>query len=249
MSTTTILLAAAVVGLVLCINLTEALVVGDQTLENVSYGDNNPLHLLVGNAIGSQQQLLPHSRKKRAYQFPEGSNLEVKWGLNFPYNTYTLYHSKAVFAIPIKFPFPPELTFGPTGIQELQERFGQGSEAEIQWLTRKKRAARQERLHLFNYVQILLDKAGVDGGQCLLRAICDVGEAPLDQGLFGEMLNIMLSASPAGRPESNEDSEYEKFIEAELHGRLNGGCETRYSKCKISPFDLVPQLISRFMEE
>lgn len=74
-TTTTTLLA--LVGLALTLNMTEALLgEEDQTLENVSYGEDSPLHLLAGSAVGSG--LLPHSRKRRAYQFPEGSNLEVK---------------------------------------------------------------------------------------------------------------------------------------------------------------------------
>lgn len=77
--------------------------------------------------------------------------------MNFPFNTFTLYHSKAVLAIPIKFPFPPELTFGPTGPQ-INDRFDYSPEGKIQWITRKRRAARQERLHLYDYIEILLDK-------------------------------------------------------------------------------------------
>lgn len=73
-TTTTKLLT--VVGLALTLNLTEALLgKEDQSLENLSYGADSPLHLLAGSAVGSE--LLPHSRKRRAYQFPEGSNLEV----------------------------------------------------------------------------------------------------------------------------------------------------------------------------
>lgn len=81
----------------------------------------------------------------------------MRWSLNFPFNTFTLYHSKAVLAIPIKFPFPPELTFGPTGPQ-INDRFDYSPEGKIQWITRKRRAARQERLHLYDYIEILLDK-------------------------------------------------------------------------------------------
>ncbi|ROT85853.1 hypothetical protein C7M84_005198 [Penaeus vannamei] len=86
--------------------------------------------------------------------------------------------------------------------------------------------------------------AGVDGRHCLLRVICDVAEAPFDQGLMGELLNTLLTASLAGRPDDGEhDRDYDHYIEAELHGKLNGKCEERYSKCKISPFDLIPNAI------
>jgi hypothetical protein len=93
------------------------------------------------------------------------------------------------------------------------------------------------------------DKAGVNGRQGLFRTICDVAEAPFEQGILGEMLNVMLTASLSGRPDHPEESaEYDNYIEAELHGKLNGKCEERYSKCKKSPFDLIPQVTQQIFQ-
>ncbi|XP_042235870.1 uncharacterized protein LOC121875385 [Homarus americanus] len=201
-----------------------------------------------------------HSRKKRAIGLPPGSNVEVKWSISFPFDTFTFYKAKLQFALPIKIPFPAALIVGGkegrrsdtldyNNIEFVEEQQGapqwyQPEEVSQQeWHSRTKRAARQERASVYTYLEALFDKAGEDGRSCLLRTICDVAEAPFDQGLLGEMLNTLLTASLAGRPVSGEEKEYDSFVEAELHGKLNGKCQERYNKCKTSPFDLLPYAV------
>ncbi|KAK3873221.1 hypothetical protein Pcinc_021747 [Petrolisthes cinctipes] len=225
----------------------------DDESNNFSYNTNSALNWLHDMLPGSN---VAHSRKKRYLGFPQGSNLEVKWSLNFPFDTFTFYNAKFQLSLPIKIPFPEAFLVG-GGKKEHHKRSvdeeenvekmspaAEGPSTSLQAYYNDRRAARQERSSVYTYLETAFEKAGVDGRGCLLRAICDVGEAPFDQGLLGEMINTLLSASLAGRPDDpSEGTEYDRFIEAELHGKLNGKCEERYNKCKTSPFDLFPDFV------
>jgi len=194
-----------------------------------------------------------HSRKKRSLLLPTGSSMEVKWSVNFPFDTFTSYKAKVQLALPIKIPFP-EAIVKPNNARsddgsdvyytnELQAQPGYYDESQYTYHQRRRRQARSERTGIYQKLIGAFDKAGVNGRHCLFRTICDVAEAPFEQGILGEMLNVMLTASLAGRPDHPEEgAEYDDYIEAELHGKLNGKCEERYSKCKVSPFDLIPQV-------
>nr|XP_053637653.1 uncharacterized protein LOC128692527 [Cherax quadricarinatus] len=233
-----------------------------------SYNTQASLSWLQGLMSGSSK---PHSRKRRVIAVPVGSNLEVKWSLNFPFDTFTFHKAKLQLALPIKVPFPNAfiagggLGFGKRSIdaeyKDLQfvdspnditrpyahwYQVDHGNQ--LEWHSRSRRAARQERSALYNHLKAAFDKAGLDGRSCLLRTICDVAEAPFEQGLFGEMINIILTPSLAGRPETKEErKEYDHIIEAELHGKLNGGCEERYHQCQVSLFDLLPYAVHQVL--
>ncbi|CAL4122339.1 unnamed protein product [Meganyctiphanes norvegica] len=206
------------------------------------------------NSLTSGDPQEVHSRKKRSLLLPTGSSMEVKWSVNFPFDTFTSYKAKVQLALPIKIPFPEAIVkpadtgrsdTGFSGGNDLQAYGPQYNDYETQYSyhQRRRRQARQERHGIYEKLQAAFGKAGVNGRHCLLRTICDVAEAPFEQGILGEMLNVMLTASLAGRPDHpDETKEYDEYIEAELHGKLNGKCEERYSKCKKSPFDLIPQV-------
>ncbi|XP_050702851.1 uncharacterized protein LOC126988565 isoform X2 [Eriocheir sinensis] len=92
-------------------------------------------------------------------------------------------------------------------------------------------------------------KGGLAGRSCVLRAICEVAEAPFAEGMLGEMVNSIFTASLAGKPtqqEVEDDLEVEggsylDYLEAEVEGQVRGRCGERYPKCVTSPFDILPQ--------
>lgn len=222
-----------------------------QSPEGFSFATLPAMKWLNSLTAGDQEA---HSRKKRSLLLPTGSSMEVKWSVNFPFDTFTSYKAKVQLALPIKIPFPEAIVKQPTGrsddggqeyyTNELQAQPGYyADESQYTYHQRRRRQARSERHGIYQKLQGAFGKAGVNGRHCLLRTICDVAEAPFEQGILGEMLNVMLTASLAGRPDHpDETKEYDDYIEAELHGKLNGKCEERYSKCKKSPFDLIPQV-------
>ncbi|XP_068202953.1 uncharacterized protein [Palaemon carinicauda] len=192
-----------------------------------------------------------HSRRRRFVQLPKGSSMEVKWSINLPFDTYSDYKAKFQLALPIKIPFPaalvasrsldgsPDYVFSEDFNHEVYDYSNN-----ITLYNRQRRAARMERTVIYNTIEGAIEQIGANGRHCMLRAICDVAEAPFDQGILGDIINALLTASIAGRPvDPDENQDYDTYIEAELHGKLNGNCEQRYIKCRVSPFDLIPQFL------
>ncbi|XP_066962801.1 uncharacterized protein [Macrobrachium rosenbergii] len=193
-----------------------------------------------------------HSRKRRFIQLPASSIMELKWSINFPYDTYSEYKAKWQVAFTSRLPFPAPFLVGrrlegsPDYV--FSEDFNQNSLDNSNGTARipdgPRSAARREKTAIYKGLEGAFEKVGGHGRHCLLRAICDIAEAPFDQGFVGEMINSILTASIVGHPEDPEESEdYKSYLQAELHGKLNGDCAGRYVKCKVSPFDVVPKLL------
>ncbi|KAK7017066.1 hypothetical protein SK128_006331 [Halocaridina rubra] len=210
------------------------------------------------------QQVHKISRKKRLARFPVGSDMELKWSINVPFPSYTDYGLYFKISLPIKVPFPDFLSPDPIVradedetlyIDEykndyqypLYDQHFYTEDSNLNWISQRKRDARTERKVIYTQLEEALENIGSNGRQCLLRAICDIGEAPLELGILGEIINTIFTASSAGRSKDpSEDNSYDTFIEAELHGKLNGDCAMRYPDCKVSPFDLIPYLIQTY---
>ncbi|XP_053637761.1 uncharacterized protein [Cherax quadricarinatus] len=214
-----------------------------------SYSTHAGLSWLQGLVSGSK----PSSRKKRVVGVPVGSNIEIKWAINFPFDTFTYYSGRIMFALPIKVAFPNSFMTGGLGKRsgdadsdELE--FMECPDPELDWHSKSRCVARKERLTLYKRLEAVFDKVEMDGRKCLLRTICEVAEAPFDQGLFGDLLNTLLTPSLAGRPDTVEErKEYDHFLEAELHGKLNGRCEERFYQCHNSVFDLLPYAVQNLL--
>ncbi|XP_045109446.1 uncharacterized protein LOC123503602 [Portunus trituberculatus] len=184
------------------------------------------------------------SRKKRYLALPVGSNIEIKWSMNFPFNTFTLYEAATTLAIPIKIPIPDSLVLDEERVKRSLSQY-QGSQRVILDAIRGKED-RREKAYLYNYFESAFGKAGMSGRGCVLRAICEVAEAPFDQGLFGELVNAMLTPSLAGKPTKEEAwLQYTDYLEAEVHGEVVGSCEEKYLNCTVSPFDVLHEAVYR----
>ncbi|XP_045109456.1 uncharacterized protein LOC123503608 [Portunus trituberculatus] len=196
----------------------------------------------------------PHHRAKRFFGFPEGSNMEAKWSLNFPFDTFTFYKAKFQLGLPIKVPFPAALIVG-AGAGRKKRGLGEAEDPRnvLEDHRIRRQEARKERLQIYEYLEGVLETAGVSGRSCLLRAICEVAYAPFDQGMVGEMVNTVLTASVAGKihtqeeEEEEEEARYHEYLQAELEGRMEGKCNKIYRKCEISPFDMLPNVVHRVL--
>ncbi|CAL4126760.1 unnamed protein product, partial [Meganyctiphanes norvegica] len=92
-----------------------------------------------------------------------------------------------------------------------------------------------QRMAAFQAVENGLETMGLPGRQCVLRAVCEVAEDPVDDlGLIGEVFNLIFSA---GYGEGTD--EMSEFIKAEELGRKEGGCESLYSDCPMQLVDLM----------
>ncbi|KAI9562147.1 hypothetical protein GHT06_013112 [Daphnia sinensis] len=90
------------------------------------------------------------------------------------------------------------------------------------------------RILVYRTIENVLYNLGMEGHDCLLRAICEVHEFPLDHhhGLLGELLQFLFTASKS----ADASEEGRDYIRAEQAGRDRGECWQYYSKCPRSLF-------------
>jgi hypothetical protein len=85
---------------------------------------------------------------------------------------------------------------------------------------------------------------GLEGRACLLRAICEANATPdHDDGLLGDAVNLLLSASHALRHgEEEADEHYREYLAAEARGRLSGECTKYEHACPLTFFNVIDVL-------
>ena len=79
--------------------------------------------------------------------------------------------------------------------------------------------------------------SGTNGQACLLRAMCEVGSNPFHgDGIFGDVVNFLLSANYA---EEEEDERFKNYQTAQSHGHSTGDCSQYHQQCPMSFFKLI----------
>ncbi|XP_045591012.1 uncharacterized protein [Procambarus clarkii] len=92
-----------------------------------------------------------------------------------------------------------------------------------------KRSLANDRSAIYSLLEDFFSKAGLDGEACVLRAVCEVGEAPLEEyGIFGEIINLVFAPSFQG------DTDQRDYIQAEEYGRSYGNCWSAFPDCPMS---------------
>ncbi|KAG1713935.1 hypothetical protein GQR58_002004 [Nymphon striatum] len=99
------------------------------------------------------------------------------------------------------------------------------------------RSSDSDQLDLFMFIENTLQRFGVNGRACLLRAICEVAEIPThNNGLLGNVIDHVLRL----KQKNKEKSEAYEYKKAENFGRSHGSCWSAYSSCPISIFKMIP---------
>ncbi|XP_053691831.1 uncharacterized protein LOC128740319 [Sabethes cyaneus] len=81
------------------------------------------------------------------------------------------------------------------------------------------------RSQLYQLLEAKIDSWGSDGRECMLRAICEVAEAPLGHnGMIGEILDVIFT------PYEAEEID-EVYLQAKQQGNSGAECGQIYRKC------------------
>lgn len=97
---------------------------------------------------------------------------------------------------------------------------------------------------MYNLIETIMNRRGIDGKECLLKSICEAAHSPIEKfSVFDEILHLLLtyveelikfgrywsSSFSVYRPNSNEvDSDYVHAMEA---GKYGVDCSDIYRKC------------------
>ncbi|XP_058449219.1 uncharacterized protein LOC131429187 [Malaya genurostris] len=85
----------------------------------------------------------------------------------------------------------------------------------------------RSREQLYRLLEKTIDYLGSNGRECLLRAICEVSEAPLGHnGMIGEIIDVIFT------PYDSEQID-QVYRQAKLSGLKGDNCEQLYKDCPI----------------
>ncbi|XP_034833456.2 uncharacterized protein [Maniola hyperantus] len=95
---------------------------------------------------------------------------------------------------------------------------------------------RDERIVFYNSLADLLEMKGMNGQDCLLRAICEAAQYPVhEEALVGEILHILLTPDYGHSPFEEQDQEWQEamsiYSDAATAGRQMFDCGYIYSGC------------------
>ncbi|KAF0297312.1 Lachesin [Amphibalanus amphitrite] len=97
-----------------------------------------------------------------------------------------------------------------------------------------------QKMKIYQRMEKMYGRQGQDGFQCVQRAICEVAEAPMEDGVLGDVVNLLLSATDGVEELLHAkwlDKQYQPYLEAHMFGEMRGDCHQRYSGCALSVLD------------
>ncbi|XP_072938394.1 uncharacterized protein [Epargyreus clarus] len=111
---------------------------------------------------------------------------------------------------------------------------------------------RDERLTFYRSTADMLDAKGLNGHECVLRAICEAAQYPVhEEGLIGEIVHILLTPDYGHSPFEEQDKDWLEAIsvykDAAVAGRQMFTCAYIYNGCPQS--DGILELISQLRSE
>uniref|UniRef100_A0A034WNX3 CRIB domain-containing protein n=1 Tax=Bactrocera dorsalis TaxID=27457 RepID=A0A034WNX3_BACDO len=127
-----------------------------------------------------------------------------------------------------------------THAQKSTER--QSASFHTNWQSKQQTAAAYRWL-IYKAMEILMNRAGLAGRECMLRSICEHAAVPLhyDNGILGEILHIILAPSRShdelGSPNDKD------YGHAEHIGRKGGDCAATYATCAYAPIEQITTVL------
>ncbi|KAG7160266.1 putative DM4/DM12 family-like protein 15 [Homarus americanus] len=167
----------------------------DKRTDRAWRGDVGELEVFPGGTVRDRLQL--HHRVRRFLSFPTGSVLSVTPKLTIPFvskfDGYITGSQLYAFPIDLRLPNSTLRLRSKDRDEETMSYASYGSSDHAGYVRRTGRALDDQRITGFAFLRQLMDNVGLDGRQCLLRAVCEVGEEPVaDLGITGELINLFF---------------------------------------------------------
>lgn len=182
--------------------------VGDKNVEDPSSSSSSFQWL---NDIEGGDSDVAKSRTRRFVPFPTGSTISLATTLSIPIQAIG-QASDLALSNTLTFDLPTSSVTG-----------------------RSYQSRKADRFHIYSQMEHFLEDLGYNGHACTLRTLCEIAEAPFEHGLYGEIINLVLSASVT----PHENSVYDEYMTAEYYGQNYGNCEAIYSDCPKSVLDIM----------
>ncbi|KAK4311121.1 hypothetical protein Pmani_017354 [Petrolisthes manimaculis] len=182
----------------------------------------NTLEEAVSAVMGGGKETL--SRARRFVPFPSGSNINFEFGLTLPTGVPVGLSSVSFIAV-LLFNLPDNTISFARNYEQVAS----------------------DRIHFYNHLESFLSRIppdayafltlslGYNGQACTLRSVCEVAESPFQHDLYGDLINLLLSASNGVDP----NKEYDEYQLAEYYGKSYGDCGEIYPACPNSVLDTI----------
>ncbi|KAL0110216.1 hypothetical protein PUN28_013691 [Cardiocondyla obscurior] len=172
------------------------------------------LHVVLSKTANSDIAEILH-RPIRSLTFPEFSNMGIFVAIAVPLE-HPLSSISLSYFFEANYVLPPNITYPEP------------------WTEVKRRKRNIERATVYRVLESKFESLGYSGRECLLRAICETSEYPLQHnGLIGDIVHVIFTPSTSRHEGLPRD-----VIEAELVGR-NGNCSKYRPQCPAGLFDLI----------
>jgi len=181
----------------------------------------------------------PKSRKKRVVTLPNQTSFVIQNRIIVPQPPVGLYIIWMRVRFFIRPMFTETLQIDPNDV--VAAGFGGRSfSTEDDVSNILKRTIVDDQIDVLGKIEKSLTKGGLDGRQCVLRAICELTETPIHHWtVFGEMLNNLL------RPKNGTHEALEEYKKAEKIGEEQGDCWSFYPECPFSIFNIIPDVYTK----
>ncbi|XP_017772025.1 PREDICTED: uncharacterized protein LOC108559300 [Nicrophorus vespilloides] len=178
-----------------------------------------------------------HSIEKRYLLFPTNTIVQLSYGISVP----AILPTRSI-AISWTFQHNYALPHNISNFEPWLARQGEISGFDL------------DRVSFYEYAISGLDSFGFDGEACLLRAICELSEIPMQLDHRDNLLeqithyiltpSIDLSGGGGGHNTSDSNTLANRVIVAEKLGKAAGNCDKIFPTCDISIMDIFTNKIN-----
>jgi len=109
------------------------------------------------------------------------------------------------------------------------------------------RSVATDQHNVFSAIGEAFNKAGLDGKQCVLRAVCELEETPVKHwSIIGDMVTTLLQPKRGDNTTLLEDYHRAQDIGADSAANGNkGDCWSFYPNCPLSLFNFIPDVYTK----
>ncbi|XP_055678217.1 uncharacterized protein LOC129786975 [Lutzomyia longipalpis] len=161
------------------------------------------------------------SRQKRFLIFNNGGLAKAVLGFSCP----VVFNDNTKRSLNVAYNFQAQYQFQPNVTSPLSAPFFTGLERRLKrQRTMDEPKKDDSRKLLYSLLKVTMERRGVDGEECLLRAVCEVAESSYKQnGLFGELIDLIFTPQ--------DDELGPEYTAARTIGLRGGNCQSSFSKC------------------
>jgi len=182
------------------------------------------------------------SRKKRTVNLPNQTSLRVQSRLIIPQLPVGLYLVWVKVRFFVRTMFTDSLSLSSDGdISSLIASAGRSMDNILV------RSVATDQHNVLGAIAEAFNKAGLDGKQCVLRAVCELEETPVKHwSIIGDMVTTLLQPKRGDNTTLLEDYHRAQDIGAEsaANGK-DGDCWSFFPNCPLSLFNFIPDIYTK----